>query len=104
MKLNPSFAAGYASPCGVGFRKVVKCTIMIKKKAGMSDEDFVAYYNTRHARMATEVVVRYRCIMYSLVSRYHSHRSGEDGIIYWMGMGDASCGVRRWRLTRRKDI
>lgn len=68
MKLNPSFAAGYASPSGAGFRKVVKCTIMIKKKVGMSDEDFVAYYNTRHARMATEVVLRYRPITYSLVS------------------------------------
>ncbi len=34
----------------------------------MSDEDFVAYYNTRHARMATEVVLRYRPITYSLVS------------------------------------
>lgn len=73
MKLNPSFAAGYASPCGVGFRKVVKCTIMIKKKAGMTDEDFVSYYNTRHARMATEVVVRYQCITYSLVSRLLGH-------------------------------
>ncbi len=68
MKLNPSFAAGYASTAGAGFRKVVKCTIMIKKKAGMSDEDFVTYYNTRHARMATEVISRYRPITYSLVS------------------------------------
>ena len=33
------FEAGY--PGTTGFRKVVKATIMVKKKDGMSDEDFI---------------------------------------------------------------
>jgi hypothetical protein len=33
------FEAGY--PNTTGFRKVVKATIMVKKKDGMSDEDFI---------------------------------------------------------------
>lgn len=33
------FEAGY--PNTTGFRKVVKVTIMVKKKDGMSDEDFI---------------------------------------------------------------
>ena len=38
-----AFEAGY--PNTTGFRKVVKATIYIKKKDGMSDADFVEDYN-----------------------------------------------------------
>lgn len=68
MKGNPGLAPGYAGTAG--FRKVVKCTILIKKKEGMSDEDFVEYYNNKHAQMATEVIIRHRPITYSLVFIY----------------------------------
>ena len=65
MKGNPGLSAGYAGTSG--FRQVVKCTILIKKKEGMSDEDFVEYYNTKHAKMATDVILRHSPITYSLV-------------------------------------
>ena len=65
MKGNPGLSAGYAGTSG--FRQVVKCTILIKKKEGMSDEDFVEYYNTKHAKMATDVIIRHDPITYSLV-------------------------------------
>ncbi|KAI9654807.1 MAG: hypothetical protein M1821_005801 [Bathelium mastoideum] len=42
--------AGY--PNTKGFRKVTKVTVLIKKKEGMSDEDFMDHYNNIHARMA----------------------------------------------------
>ena len=41
--------AGY--PNTIGFRKVVKATILVKKKPGMSDEDFIQHYNHKHAQM-----------------------------------------------------
>lgn len=65
MKGNPGLSAGYLG--STGFRKVVKCTILIKKKDGMSDEDFVEYYNNKHAQMATDVILRHQPIAYSLV-------------------------------------
>lgn len=45
--------AGY--PNTTGFRKVVKATIMVKKKPDMSDEDFIEHYNHRHAQMVSGV-------------------------------------------------
>ena len=45
--------AGY--PNTTGFRKVVKVTILVKKKPGMSDEDFIEHYNHQHAQMAAPV-------------------------------------------------
>jgi hypothetical protein len=60
-----AFQAGY--PNTTGFRKVVKATIYIKKKDGMSDEDFVEYYNTKHAQSAVPILQRHEIISYSLV-------------------------------------
>lgn len=65
MKGNPGLSAGYAGT--TGFRKVVKCSILIKKKEGMSDEDFVEYYNNKHAQVAADVIIRHQPITYSLV-------------------------------------
>lgn len=58
--------AGY--PNTTGFRKVVKATIMVKKKPGMSDEDFIEHYNHKHAQMAAPVLEKHNVIAYSLVS------------------------------------
>lgn len=60
-----SFQAGY--PNTEGFRKVVKATIYIKKKQGMSDEDFIDYYNNKHAQRAVPILQRHGIISYSLV-------------------------------------
>lgn len=60
-----AFQAGY--PNTTGFRKVVKATIYIKKKEGMSDEDFIQYYNTKHAQRAVPILQRHGIISYSLV-------------------------------------
>lgn len=57
--------AGY--PNTTGFRKVVKMSVMIKKKAGMLDADFIAHYNSVHAQMAAPVVHKHGAISYSLV-------------------------------------
>jgi len=68
INLQPSIMvleAGY--PNTTGFRKVVKVTVMIKKKEGMSDEDFINHYNNVHAQMAAPVVQRAGAISYSLV-------------------------------------
>ncbi|KAF2816320.1 uncharacterized protein BDZ99DRAFT_375467 [Mytilinidion resinicola] len=62
--------AGY--PNTTGFRKVVKVTILIKKKEGMSDEDFINHYNNVHAQRAAPVVQRAGAISYSLT--YHLQR------------------------------
>ncbi|KAK0934345.1 hypothetical protein LTR29_014076 [Friedmanniomyces endolithicus] len=56
--------AGY--PNTTGFRKVVKATILVKKKPGMSDEDFIQHYNHKHAQMAAPVLERHNVITYSL--------------------------------------
>jgi hypothetical protein len=61
-----AFEPGY--PNTTGFRKVVKATIMVKKKEGMSDEDFVEYYNTQHAQRAVPILQRHGIISYSLVN------------------------------------
>lgn len=60
--------AGYAAPAGRGFRKVVKATILVKKKPGMSDADFIEHYNHKHAQMAAPVLEKHNVITYSLVS------------------------------------
>lgn len=57
--------AGY--PNTTGFRKVVKATIMVKKKEGVSDEDFIEHYNKNHAQMAAPVLLKHNIITYSLV-------------------------------------
>ncbi len=58
--------AGY--PNTSGFRKVVKMTVMIRKKEGMSDADFIKHYNGVHAQMAAPVVEKHKAISYTLVS------------------------------------
>jgi hypothetical protein len=57
--------AGY--PNTTGFRKVTKVTVMVKKKEGISDEDFVKHYNQKHAQMAAPVLQKHNIISYSLV-------------------------------------
>jgi hypothetical protein len=61
-----TFQPGY--PNTTGFRKVVKATIYVKKKEGMSDEDFIEYYNTKHAQSAVPILQRHGIISYSLVN------------------------------------
>ncbi|KAF2705770.1 hypothetical protein K504DRAFT_438969 [Pleomassaria siparia CBS 279.74] len=65
-----AFEAGY--PNTTGFRKVVKATIMIKKKEGMSDADFIQHYNNVHAQRAVPILQRHGIITYSLT--YHLER------------------------------
>jgi hypothetical protein len=60
-----SFQAGYVTT--TGFRKVIKATIYVKKKDGMSDEDFVEYYNTKHAQSTVPILQRHGIISYNLV-------------------------------------
>jgi len=57
--------AGY--PNTTGFRKVVKATVLVKKKEGISDEDFIKHYNNVHAQLAAPVLQRHKIISYSLV-------------------------------------
>ena len=59
--------AGY--PNAEGFRKVTKVTVLVKKKEGLSDEDFMDHYNNVHAQMAVPVLLRHNVITYSLVRR-----------------------------------
>ncbi|KAF2465192.1 uncharacterized protein BDR25DRAFT_295648 [Lindgomyces ingoldianus] len=65
-----AFEAGY--PNTVGFRKVVKATILVKKKEGMSDEAFIEYYNSVHAQRAVPILQRHEIISYNLT--YHLNR------------------------------
>jgi hypothetical protein len=60
-----AFEAGY--PNTAGFRKVVKATILVKKKEGMSDDNFIEYYNNVHAQRALPILQRHGIISYSLV-------------------------------------
>jgi hypothetical protein len=57
--------AGYAGT--TGFRKVVKVTVFVTKKDGMTDADFIDHYNKKHARMAADVLLKHNIISYSLV-------------------------------------
>jgi len=63
---NMVLAPGY--PNTTGFRKVVKMSVFIRKKAGMSDADFIAYYNGVHAQKAAPVVLKHGVLSYSLVN------------------------------------
>ena len=65
-------------PNTTGFRKVVKATILVKKKPGMSDEDFIQHYNHKHAQMAAPVLEKHNVITYSLVSAYAQPFCGAD--------------------------
>jgi hypothetical protein len=67
MSTPAAFQAGY--PNTTGFRKVVKATVYIKKKHGMSDEDFIEYYNNNHAQRAVPILQRHGIISYSLVKQ-----------------------------------
>lgn len=58
--------AGY--PNTTGFRKVVKATILVKKKPDLSDAAFIEHYNHKHAQMAAPVLEKHGIITYSLVS------------------------------------
>jgi len=60
--------AGYPDPYGRGFRKVVKVTVLVKKKPGISDAEFVEHYNHKHAQLAAPVLMKHHVITYSLVS------------------------------------
>ncbi len=64
--------AGY--PNTKGFRKVVKATILVKKKPGMSDEDFIEHYNHKHAQLAAPVLEKHNVITYSLVGLRPNHQ------------------------------
>ena len=57
--------AGY--PSTTGFRKVVKATILVKKKPGLSDAAFIEHYNHKHAELAAPVLEKHNVITYSLV-------------------------------------
>ena len=57
--------AGY--PNTTGFRKVVKATILVRKKPGLSDQAFIDHYNNKHAQMAAPVLQKHNVITYSLV-------------------------------------
>lgn len=50
------FEAGY--PNTSGFRKVVKATIMVKKKDGMSDDDFVQVTRSQLHEQANPGITR----------------------------------------------
>jgi hypothetical protein len=65
-----AFLPGYPNTCN--FRKVVKATIYITKKPGLSDADFIAYYNNHHAQRAVPILLRHGIITYSLT--YHLDR------------------------------
>ncbi|PVI04298.1 hypothetical protein DM02DRAFT_611561 [Periconia macrospinosa] len=65
-----TFQAGY--PDTSGFRKVVKASIMVKKKQGLSDAQFIDYYNNHHAQKAVPLLLRHGIISYSLT--YHLDR------------------------------
>ncbi|QDS69093.1 hypothetical protein FKW77_010151 [Venturia effusa] len=56
--------AGY--PGTTGFRKVVKVTVMVKKKEGLDDAEFIKHYNSKHAQMAAPVLLKHKIIDYSL--------------------------------------
>lgn len=64
--------AGY--PSTTGFRKVVKATILVRKKPGLSDEAFIEHYNHKHAQMAAPVLQKHNVITYSLVGSHDSPR------------------------------
>jgi len=71
MPLTP----GYPYPAASNMRKVVKATILIKKKPGLSDADFVTHYNTQHAQMAAPVLLKHNIISYTLTYQLERDRT-----------------------------
>jgi len=63
--------AGY--PGTTGFRKVVKVTVLVKKRDGMTDQAFVEHYNQHHAEKAAPVLLKHKIISYSLVCLSLTH-------------------------------
>jgi hypothetical protein len=82
--------AGY--PGTTGFRKVVKVTVLVKKKEGISDKDFIEHYNHRHAQMAAPVLQKHKIISYSLVRPTKPRRISSFGIDCFLA--DISSGKR----------
>ncbi|KAL1635819.1 hypothetical protein SLS56_001514 [Neofusicoccum ribis] len=72
-------AAGY--PHTTGFRKVTKATIMVKKKAGISDQAFVDHYTRHHAELAAPVLLKHRIITYSLTFHLQHDRKVTQDIL-----------------------
>lgn len=68
IRFNMVLEAGY--PSTTGFRKVVKATILVRKKPGLSDEAFIEHYNHKHAQMAAPVLQKHNVITYSLVGTF----------------------------------
>lgn len=66
---------GYAFPGAANMRKVVKATILIKKKPGLPDADFVNHYNTRHAQMAAPVLMKHKILSYTLTYQLERDRT-----------------------------
>ncbi|KAF2725197.1 hypothetical protein K431DRAFT_281156 [Polychaeton citri CBS 116435] len=85
--------AGYKNT--TGFRKVVKATILVKKKPGMSDEDFIEHYNHKHAQLAAPVLLKHNVITYSLVCCLKRDRTMMDDMLHGKSAGmlpyDAIC-------------
>lgn len=96
--------AGYANT--TGFRKVVKVTILVKKKPGMSDEDFIQHYNHKHAQMAAPVLEKHNCITYSLVRLSIFHFKFLDFTLYSgcsHGQSPRPCDTFTCRHSRTND-
>lgn len=59
--------AGY--PGTTGFRKVVKATVLVKKRPDISDEAFMDHYINKHAQAAAPVLLKHKIMNYSLVRK-----------------------------------
>jgi len=68
-------APGYSFPAASTMRKVVKATILIKKKPGLPDADFVTHYNTVHAQLAAPVLLKHNIISYTLTYQLERDRT-----------------------------
>ncbi len=47
--------------------KMVKVTVCLKKKQGISDEEFSRYYAQTHAALAGPVLLKHNCVSYTQV-------------------------------------
>lgn len=68
-------APGYTFPAASHMRKVVKATILIKKKPGLPDADFVTHYNTVHAQLAAPILLKHNIISYTLTYQLERDRT-----------------------------
>jgi len=68
-------APGYSFPAALSMRKVVKATILIKKKPGLPDADFVTHYNTVHAQLAAPILLKHNIISYTLTYQLERDRT-----------------------------